>query len=100
MLHYSFPSINAHTLKIPVFAEYFLKRQLAAGKKWSLFRTISHAGWRFVRAYVVRLGFLDGFPGFYIAVATAFSTFTRYSQLFEYEANQAQKSGSDRSGQS
>jgi glycosyltransferase involved in cell wall biosynthesis len=100
MLHYSFPSINAHTLKIPVFAEYFLTRQLAAGKKWSLLRTISHAGWRFVRAYVIRLGFLDGFPGFYIAVATAFSTFTRYSQLFEYEANQAQKSGSDSSGES
>ena len=53
-----------------------------------------------MRAYVIRLGFLDGFPGFYIAVATAFSTFTRYSQLFEYEANKAQKSESDRSGQS
>ena len=30
--HYSFPSINAHTLKIPVFAGYFLKRQLAADR--------------------------------------------------------------------
>ena len=88
--HYSFPSINAHTLKMPVFAEYFLRRQLAAGKRWSLTRTISRAGWRFVRAYFLRLGFLDGFPGFYIAVATAFSTFTRYSQLFEHEAKSRQ----------
>ncbi|MEY2600672.1 MAG: hypothetical protein RLZZ142_2931 [Verrucomicrobiota bacterium] len=86
--HYSFPTMNAHTLKMPVFAEYFLKRQLAAGKRWSLARTLSRSVWRFVRAYFVRRGFLDGFPGFYIAVATAFSTFTRYSQLFEYEANQ------------
>jgi hypothetical protein len=80
--------MNAHTQKMPVFAEYFLKRQLAAGKRWSLARTLSRSVWRFVRAYFVRRGFLDGFPGFYIAVATAFSTFTRYSQLFEYEANQ------------
>jgi glycosyltransferase involved in cell wall biosynthesis len=83
--HYSFRTINSHTLKIPVFAEYFLRRQIAEGKRWSVLRTTSRAVWRFVRAYLLRLGFLDGFPGFYIAVATAFSTFTRYSQLYEYE---------------
>ncbi|MEK0445173.1 MAG: hypothetical protein RLZZ399_494 [Verrucomicrobiota bacterium] len=86
--HYSFPSINAYTLKIPVFADYFLRRQIAAGKRWSFSRAISRAVWRFLRAYFLRLGFLDGFPGFYIAVATAFSTLTRYSQLFEHEAKQ------------
>jgi hypothetical protein len=86
--HYSFPSINAHTLKIPVFANYFLERQIEGKKRWSLFSTISRACWRFFRAYLIRLGFLDGFPGFYIAVATAFSTFTRYSQLYEYEVNE------------
>jgi glycosyltransferase involved in cell wall biosynthesis len=83
--HYSFPSINAHTLKIPIFAEYFLKRQLAEGRRWSSIQTVSRAAWRFFRAYFLRLGFLDGFPGLYIAVATAFSTFCRYSQLFEHE---------------
>jgi hypothetical protein len=41
--------------------------------------------WRFVRAYVFKLGFLDGFPGFYIAWATAFGAFVRYSRLYEAE---------------
>jgi len=86
--HYSFPDINTHTSKMPVFARYFLNRQLDAKKKWSLFQTLARSGWRFFRAYILRRGFLDGFPGLYIAVATAFSTFTRYSQLYEYEANQ------------
>ena len=85
--HYSFPDINTHTSKIPIFAGYFLDRQLKAGKSWSAFQTVGRAVWRFLRAYILRRGFLDGFPGLYIAVATAFSTFTRYSQLFEHEAN-------------
>jgi hypothetical protein len=39
--------------------------------------------WRFFRAYVVRLGFLDGWPGFYIAAHGAFSTLVRYAKLRE-----------------
>jgi hypothetical protein len=39
-----------------------------------------------VRAYVLKRGFLDGFPGLWIAGATAFFTFDRYSRLFEAEA--------------
>jgi hypothetical protein len=34
---------------------------------------------------VLRRGFLDGFPGFYIAWATAFGAFVRYSRLYEAE---------------
>ncbi len=94
--HYSFPTINSHTLKIPVFAEYFLRRQIEAGKKWSFLQTTSRAAWRFIRAYFLKLGCLDGFPGFYIAVATAFSTFTRYSQLFEYEVTSADENVSSK----
>lgn len=89
--HYSFPTINSHVLKIPVFAEYFLKRQLAAGKKWSLMQTLSRSLWRFFRAYVLRRGFMDGFAGLYIALATAFFTLVRYSQLHEYEVRQREK---------
>jgi hypothetical protein len=33
----------------------------------------------------VKGGFLDGYPGFYIAWATAFSAFVRYSRLYETE---------------
>jgi hypothetical protein len=38
-----------------------------------------------VRAYVLRGGFLDGYPGFYIAASTAFGTLLRYSRLYEAE---------------
>jgi hypothetical protein len=40
--------------------------------------------WRFVRAYVFRRGFLDGYPGFFIAFSTAYSTLFRHTRLYEY----------------
>ena len=38
---------------------------------------------RFARAYFLKRGFLDGVPGFVIAVATAFSVFLKYAKLWE-----------------
>ena len=60
-----------------------LRQQQAREKKFSLFAAIFRPGWRFFRGYVLKLGFLDGYPGFYIAWATAFGAFVRYSRLYE-----------------
>jgi glycosyltransferase involved in cell wall biosynthesis len=83
MHHFSNPTIASHIGKINVFSDYFLKRQLERGVGWSAAAAAFRAVWRFVRAYVFRLGFLDGFPGLFIAVSTAYATFVRYSRLYE-----------------
>ena len=92
--HYSFPSMNRYIEKINPFADAFLERQKAEGRRWSLLDTVSRPLWRFFRAYVLRRGFLDGFPGLWIAVSTAYFTFVRYSRKFEDE----RKSDCDTSG--
>lgn len=83
MHHFSNPTIASHIGKISVFSDYFLKRQLEKGAAWSASAAVFRAVWRFVRAYVFRLGFLDGFPGLFVAVSTAYATFVRYSRLYE-----------------
>ena len=40
---------------------------------------------RFLRAYLLKRGFLDGVVGFVIAVATAFHVFLKYAKLWELE---------------
>lgn len=87
--HYSFPSLATHVAKINPFADLFVEQQRAHGKRFSLAAAVFRPGWRFVRAYFFKLGFLDGFPGFYIAGATAFGTFVRYSRLYEAENKRA-----------
>jgi glycosyltransferase involved in cell wall biosynthesis len=83
--HYSFPTLASHVAKINLFADLFVKQQHARGENFSLSAAIFRPGWRFARAYVFKLGFLDGYPGFYIAWATAFGAFVRYSRLYEAE---------------
>lgn len=81
--HYSFPTLSSHVAKITPFADLFVRQQEAKGGRFSLAAAVFRPAWRFFRAYVLRRGFLDGFPGFYIAWATAFSTLVRYSRLYE-----------------
>jgi hypothetical protein len=53
-----------------------------------MFVLVGRPLWRFMRAYIIRLGFLDGWQGFYIASHTAFSALVRYARLREAsEAN-------------
>ena len=83
LLHDSYPTIRSYLDKIMPFADEFTDRSLAEGRRWSLVPNLLRPLWRFLRAYILRLGFLDGFPGFWIAFATAFSVFVRYSRAYE-----------------
>ncbi len=83
--HYSFPTLASHIAKINPFADLFLRQQQARGTRFSVVTAIFRPCWRFFRAYVIKRGFLDGYPGFYIAHATAFGAFVRYSRLYEAE---------------
>jgi hypothetical protein len=85
--HYSNPTLVSHVGKISVFSDYFLQRQLERGRRWSAAEAVFRPWWRFFRAYVLRRGFLDGYPGYYIAKATAFAALVRYSRLYEHEVN-------------
>lgn len=82
--HYSFPDTATFIRKITIFSDEYLKRELAAGRRWSLWRNLSRPLWRFFRGYVLRLGFLDGFPGLWVAVGVAFQTFVRHSRTYEH----------------
>ena len=87
--HYSFPTLSSHVSKMNLFADLFVKQQVENENSFSLPHAVTRPWWRFFRAYVLRGGFLDGFPGFYIAIATAFSAFVRYSRLYEHERHRS-----------
>ena len=87
LLHDSFPTIKSYLDKIVPYSDDFLERQITEGRRWSLASNLLRPLWRFFRAYILRLGCLDGFPGFWIAYATAFSVFIRYSRKYEQEAS-------------
>lgn len=91
--HFSNPDLRTQIEKINVFADAFLQRQLADGARWSLFHTLFRPFWRFFRSYILKRGYRDGFPGFYIACVTAFGALVRYSRLYEHERMTALSDG-------
>jgi glycosyltransferase involved in cell wall biosynthesis len=87
LLHYSYPTLASFLEKLNSFSDAHLAAQIARGKSWSLLGNVFRPWWRFFRGYILRLGFLDGFPGYWIAKATAFSAFVRHSRLYEHGTN-------------
>jgi len=85
LLHDSFPTLASYLAKIHAYSATLPEDRRAKGLRWSLAGNLFRPFWRFFRAYVLRMGFLDGFPGFWIAFATSFSVFYRYSLQYEAE---------------
>ena len=83
VLHYTNESIARQIGKIVPYQTASVKQCLEKGKSAVGFQLVFRPAWRFFRAYVLRLGFLDGWRGFYIAALNAFSVLTRYAMVRE-----------------
>ena len=55
---------------------------VARGKRVTFLSGITHGSWSFLRAYLLRGGFLDGRQGFLLAVATAEGTYYKYMKAW------------------
>ncbi len=60
-----------------------------------LIRMLFDPPYRFIRSYVIRLGFLDGIPGLIVAMSIAFATFIKYAKIWEMQM-QCRCAGNDR----
>ncbi|MEM7146622.1 MAG: glycosyltransferase family 2 protein [Verrucomicrobiota bacterium] len=87
LLHYSYPTTNDYLRKMVIFSDEHLRSAKEKEKRWSLAGNLFRPIWRFFRSYVVRRGFLDGYPGLWVAVATGFSAFVRHSRLYEEDVS-------------
>jgi Glycosyl transferase family 2 len=81
--HFSTDSINRRLQKIIPFSDEFVIQKSATSRTPGLFDLAARPAWRFLRAYFIRRGFLDGWQGYYIASHTAFATMVRYAKLRE-----------------
>ena len=91
LLHYSMESLEHQVRKTVKYADEFTRNSLAQKRAVTFLDLSVRPVWRFWRAYLFRLGFLDGWQGFAIAWMTAFYTFLRYAM-----AREAQMSGQSR----
>jgi hypothetical protein len=54
-----------------------------ADKRVSMGSAFGHAAWAFIKHYVFKRGFIDGWAGFVIAMQSFEGTFYRYAKRYE-----------------
>jgi glycosyltransferase involved in cell wall biosynthesis len=78
--HYSFDSISDHLKTIDKFTEIGAVELIKKNKSFSVFSPLTHASWTFIKLYIIRLGFLDGFAGLAVSVLSFMHVFIKYSK--------------------
>jgi glycosyltransferase involved in cell wall biosynthesis len=83
LLHFTYRDF-AHQIRIiNHFSDVIVEEYLKQGRKPSMLQAVFHPPVKFLECYLWKLGFLDGFPGFVIAIGSAFYIFARYVKLWE-----------------
>jgi glycosyltransferase involved in cell wall biosynthesis len=83
LLHFSYDSISDHLRTIDSFTTIAAREKHAAGARAGISGLLLHPLGKFLRMYVLKAGFLDGFPGFAVAVSGAYYVFLKYAKLRE-----------------
>lgn len=93
LLHFSYDSISDHLRTIDAFTSIAAREKHAAGVRAGLGGLLLHPAGKFVRMYLLRAGFLDGVPGFAVAVSGAYYVFLKYAKLWEMQNARARPGG-------
>lgn len=91
LLHYSIDSIEQHMQQATKFGIIAAKSKFSKGQSSNRFKTLLHTAGRFLKTYILKAGFLDGYYGWLIAKYSAKSVYLRYS-LLEHRNHEKLKS--------
>ena len=80
--HYTYKNFDSFINKKNKIAQLQAEMLAAKNKKVTLYLLLIKPSYRFVNHYFFRRGFLDGFPGFFIASFYTYTIFTRYIKLW------------------
>ena len=75
-----FEKFNRYTTEGAI--DYYKK-----GKKFNIFQLTLNPWFKFIRMYILRLGFLDGKEGFLLATTSSMYTMVKYYKLYEIYKN-------------
>jgi glycosyltransferase involved in cell wall biosynthesis len=81
--HHFFPTIAWTVERLASTARGALVPESLGADKFNPWLAVGSPCWRFFRAFVLRGGFRDGFPGFYLACHSAFSGLLQQTRRYE-----------------
>jgi len=80
--HYSYKNYDHYISKMNHYGALRGKELFEKGKKITLYHFLVKPPARFLKHYIIRFGFLDGFAGYIFAKTQAYGVLTRYVKLW------------------
>ncbi|MGD9992067.1 MAG: glycosyltransferase family 2 protein [Salinivirgaceae bacterium] len=87
LLHYSYTSIQDHISQANRFSSLGAESAVSRGRKANVFKVVLFPFWRFLRNYLLKLGFLDGYYGFVVCLIISHENFLKYVKMLELQKN-------------
>ena len=85
MLHYTTWSTDQYFEKLNRYAGWSALNARDERKRFSALSLFITCPLRFLQLYILRLGFLDGVPGFQVCMFAAFYSFLKKAKMWELE---------------
>jgi len=85
LLHYSFSNLSDQVARNNSYSSLSAVKLHKAGRAFSTPRLFIKSISKFLETYLLKRGFLDGYPGFIISVSAAYSVFLKWAKLWELE---------------
>ena len=83
--HYTYRSLSDYLRRLETYSTLAAQDYRQRGKKASLPKLVGNPCMTFLKAYLLKRGFLDGAPGLMVAVMGAVSVFFKYAKLYELQ---------------
>lgn len=92
--HFNYKNFSHQLRTMDNYSNIFTDIMIEKGECFDLFQLIFRPLYKFIRVYIIKMGFLDGVPGFILAVSNAFYIFVKYVKLRErMQDNDKKKTG-------
>lgn len=85
LLHFTYDNFKDQLRTVDKYSDVVAEEWQQKGKRFGLLKALIHPWGKFIGCYFLKLGFLDGWAGFVIAITSAFYVFAKYVKLGERE---------------
>jgi glycosyltransferase involved in cell wall biosynthesis len=88
--HFTYRNLSEYLARLDAYSSLAARDYQQRGRSATLLKLLGNPMVAFIKAYLLKRGFLDGTPGFAIAVMGAVSVFFKYAKLYELAVNKPQ----------
>ena len=93
--HYNYKDIADQIDTINNYSDTAARDMIAEGRKFRFIDLFFRPPLRFIKEYLFKRGFMDGMPGFIIALSTVYYVFVKYAKLWELQKDLLKRNKSE-----